>query len=59
MGSLPRDVQVPNPHTPTFWSRHGRTKPILLDVDYDAGHGIGSPRERTRKLWADEMAFAP
>jgi prolyl oligopeptidase len=33
-------------------------KPILLDVDYDAGHGIGSQREQTRKLWADQMAFA-
>jgi len=33
-------------------------KPILLDVDYDAGHGVGSQREQTRKLWADEMAFA-
>jgi prolyl oligopeptidase len=33
-------------------------KPILLDVDYDAGHGIGSRREQTRKLWADRMAFA-
>jgi prolyl oligopeptidase len=33
-------------------------KPILLDVDYDAGHGIGSQREQTRKLWADQMAFS-
>jgi prolyl oligopeptidase len=33
-------------------------KPILLDVDYDAGHGVGSRREQTRKLWADQMAFA-
>jgi len=33
-------------------------KPILLDVDYDAGHGIGSQREQTRRLWADQMAFA-
>jgi prolyl oligopeptidase len=33
-------------------------KPILLDVDYDAGHGIGSQREQTRKLWADQIAFA-
>ena len=33
-------------------------KPILLDVDSDAGHGIGSQREQTRKLWADQMAFA-
>jgi prolyl oligopeptidase len=33
-------------------------KPILFDVDYDAGHGIGSQREQTRKLWADQMAFS-
>ena len=33
-------------------------KPLLLDVDYDAGHGIGSQREQTRRLWADEMSFA-
>ena len=33
-------------------------KPILLDVDYDAGHGIGSQRDQTRKLWADQMAFS-
>ena len=33
-------------------------KPILLDVDADAGHGIGSQREQTRRLWVDQMAFA-
>jgi prolyl oligopeptidase len=33
-------------------------KPILLDVDADAGHGIGSKRDQIRKLWADQMAFA-
>lgn len=33
-------------------------KPILLDVDSDAGHGIGSKRDQVRKLWADQMAFA-
>lgn len=33
-------------------------RPILLDVDYDAGHGIGSQREQTRKLFADQMAFS-
>jgi prolyl oligopeptidase len=33
-------------------------KPILLDVDYDAGHGIGSRREQRLKLYADQMAFA-
>ncbi|MGB6603952.1 MAG: prolyl oligopeptidase family serine peptidase [Steroidobacteraceae bacterium] len=30
-------------------------KPIFPDVDYDAGHGFGSQREQTRKLWADQM----
>lgn len=39
-------------------SASSSSKPILLDVDYDAGHGIGSQREQTRKLWADQMAFA-
>jgi prolyl oligopeptidase len=33
-------------------------KPILLDVDYDAGHGIGSQRDQIRRLLADEMTFA-
>jgi prolyl oligopeptidase len=33
-------------------------KPILLDVDYDAGHGTGSQAAQTRKRWADAMAFA-
>jgi prolyl oligopeptidase len=33
-------------------------RPILLDVDYNAGHGIGSQREQIRKLFADQMAFA-
>ena len=37
-------------------SRSG--KQILLDIDYDAGHGIGSQREQERKHWADLMAFA-
>ncbi len=33
-------------------------KPILLDVDSDAGHGFGSQRDQERKLWADQMAFS-
>ena len=33
-------------------------KPILLDVDSDAGHGIGSQRDQARRLWADQFAFA-
>jgi prolyl oligopeptidase len=33
-------------------------KQVLLRVDYDAGHGIGSDRSQSEKLLADEWAFA-
>ena len=32
-------------------------KPILLRVDYDAGHGLGSNRDQVAALLADEFAF--
>ncbi len=32
-------------------------KPILLRVDYDAGHGFGSGKLQRSKLLADEMSF--
>lgn len=32
-------------------------KPVLLRVDYDAGHGIGSERSQFREELADVMAF--
>jgi prolyl oligopeptidase len=32
-------------------------KPILLRVDYDAGHGIGSTRTQGVQEWADDFAF--
>jgi prolyl oligopeptidase len=32
-------------------------KPILLRVDYDAGHGIGSSRKQQDEARADEFAF--
>jgi prolyl oligopeptidase len=31
--------------------------PVLLRVDKDAGHGIGSDRQQTAELMADEFAF--
>ena len=31
--------------------------PILLRVDFDAGHGIGSDRQQALKLRADEYTF--
>ena len=33
-------------------------KPILLRVDYDAGHGFGSGRAQRNQLVADELSFA-
>lgn len=32
-------------------------KPVLMRVDFDAGHGIGSTRTQTDELQADEFAF--
>jgi prolyl oligopeptidase len=32
-------------------------RPVLLRVDYDAGHGIGSTRTQRDELLADQMAF--
>jgi prolyl oligopeptidase len=32
-------------------------KPILLRVDYDAGHGMGSTRSQRELEYADEMSF--
>ena len=32
-------------------------KPILLRVDYDAGHGFGSGKKQRGELLADEMSF--
>jgi prolyl oligopeptidase len=36
---------------------NGSTNPILLRVDFDAGHGIGSDRAQRLKLIADEYTF--
>jgi prolyl oligopeptidase len=33
-------------------------KPVLLRVDYDAGHGIGSTKSQREKEMADELSFA-
>jgi prolyl oligopeptidase len=34
-------------------------KPILLRVDYAAGHGIGNTKEQREKEDADEWSFLP
>jgi prolyl oligopeptidase len=33
-------------------------RPILLRVDFDAGHGFGSGKAQTNELLADELSFA-
>ena len=33
-------------------------KPVLLRIDYDAGHGIGSNRSQRERELADMWAFA-
>jgi prolyl oligopeptidase len=33
-------------------------KPVLLRVDYDAGHGIGSTKTQREEELADEWSFA-
>jgi prolyl oligopeptidase len=33
-------------------------RPVLLRIDYDAGHGIGSNRTQREQQRADEWAFA-
>ena len=33
-------------------------RPVLLRVDYDAGHGMGSTREQSREILADSFSFA-
>jgi prolyl oligopeptidase len=32
-------------------------KPVLLRVDYDAGHGLGSTKTLNDEMLADELAF--
>ena len=32
-------------------------KPVLLDLDYEAGHGVGSTKEQRQKQVADYYAF--
>jgi prolyl oligopeptidase len=32
-------------------------KPVLLRIDFEAGHGIGSSRSQTDEQWADMLSF--
>lgn len=32
-------------------------KPVLLRIDYDAGHGIGNSRRQVNEEFADLLAF--
>jgi prolyl oligopeptidase len=35
----------------------GSTKPVLLRIDAEAGHGIGSTKTQNDQLWADVITF--
>jgi prolyl oligopeptidase len=43
--------------TARLQAANGSANPILLRVDFDAGHGIGSGRKQALKLLADEYTF--
>ncbi len=43
--------------TARLQAANGGPNPILLRVDFDAGHGIGSGRKQALKLQADEYTF--
>ena len=43
--------------TARLQAANGSQNPILLRVDFDAGHGIGSDRAQAIKLAADEFTF--
>jgi prolyl oligopeptidase len=43
--------------TARLQAANASTNPILLRVDFDAGHGIGSGRTQALKLMADEYTF--
>jgi prolyl oligopeptidase len=43
--------------TARLQAANGGPNPILLRVDFDAGHGIGSGRKQALKLTADEYTF--
>jgi prolyl oligopeptidase len=43
--------------TARLQAANASSNPILLRVDFDAGHGIGSNRPQALKLMADEYTF--
>lgn len=54
------DPRVAPWHPAKFAARlqHASTGgPVLLRVDFDAGHGLGSTRQQTDAQWADVLAF--
>ncbi|MBB3694326.1 prolyl oligopeptidase family serine peptidase [Sphingomonas sp. BK580] len=55
------DPRVAPWHPAKFAARLQRAStggPVLLRVDFDAGHGVGSTRQQTDAQWADVFAFA-
>jgi prolyl oligopeptidase len=40
-----------------FWRANRRGNPVLLRVDYQAGHGIGNTKEQRERETADQWSF--
>lgn len=51
------DPSQPAKMTARLQAATSSTKPVLLRVDYDAGHGMGSTRGQHDLEYADEMSF--
>lgn len=51
-------IWIPAKFTARVQAASTSGKPILLRVEADAGHGIGSTRTQTEEEWADLYAFA-
>jgi prolyl oligopeptidase len=51
------DPSQPAKMTARLQAATSSKKPILLRVDYDAGHGMGSTRAQHDLEFADEMSF--
>jgi len=51
------DPAQPAKMTARLQAATSSAKPVLLRVDYDAGHGMGSTRGQHDLEYADEMSF--
>jgi prolyl oligopeptidase len=51
------DPSQPAKLTARLQATNSGSRPVLLRVDYDAGHGMGSTRKQRNELRADSLSF--